>query len=374
MVFIRESFSRGLIPWPGDPTYIMRDSVRGTSFPAAVFDTAEDKLVLYWNWPVPLPPDASEQVRVMLRSRGGEGTGGDKAGCDGFGAPPVCLACKNLAECMTVCVGAETCTEKNRKRLRGGKRLCVWGAFRTGGGQRALLSSPWPTQSMWPINLIFPDVGNAAICLGGIDKIKTTMKGEPMNSMDVPMKLDAKSVCYLFFVVALLGLFSLAYSQTQTPKKPRGTGENQRPREQDNKAGGSNKTGKLWTITTSERLRPDFRKLLDGKTVREGLNPILVSKSGTKLSLRIKNGKVTEIIATDKKGQPVSRKKRTSERLGDTVDDCNYICDQCQLDCQAAGRYAGLDCWIDCLVDYIDCLNSSDGAREPFFFIELHLS
>jgi hypothetical protein len=233
---------------------------------------------------------------------------------------------------------------------------------------------PWPTQSMWPIRLIFLDVGNAAICLGDIDKIKTTTKGKPMNRTEVPMKLDAKSVCCLFLVVALLGLFSLAYSQTQTPKKPGGAGENQRPREQDNKAGGSNKTRKLWTIKASEQLRPKFRKLLDGKTVREGLNPILVSKSGTKLSLRIQNGKVTEIIVTDKKGQPVSRKKRTNERLGETVEDCNYICDQCQLDCQAAGRYGGFDCWIDCLAEYIDCLNSSQGAKDPFFFLELHLS
>jgi hypothetical protein len=90
----------------------MQDSVRGTSFPTATFDTAEDKLLLHWNWPVPLPPDASEQVRAMLRSRGGLGTEG---GCDGHGAPTACWECgSGSGACISVCVGYTTCTQTGR--------------------------------------------------------------------------------------------------------------------------------------------------------------------------------------------------------------------------------------------------------------------
>ena len=172
--------------------------------------------------------------------------------------------------------------------------------------------------------------------------------------------LKAKGVGCWFCVVALLGLVSL------------GEGQDQKSRERDNKVGGSNKTGKLWTIKTSERLDPEFRKLLDGKTVREGLNPILVSKDGAKLSLRIQNGRVTELVAIDKTGQSVSRKKTGNERVGETVADCNYILDQCRLNCKAAGRYGDFWCLVDCWSEYVDCLNSSQGATEPFFFLVLN--
>jgi hypothetical protein len=112
----------------------MQDSVRGTSFPAATFDTAQNKLFLHWNWPVPLPADASEQVRAMLRSQGGLGTEG---GCDGHGAPPACLACGEggpSGACISVCVGAETCTIVAKKGY-----FCVVGIPCASGGPFGLV-------------------------------------------------------------------------------------------------------------------------------------------------------------------------------------------------------------------------------------------
>jgi hypothetical protein len=107
----------------------MLDSVRGTSFPAAVFDTAEDKLLLHWNWPVPLPADASDRVRAMLRSRGGEG-----GGCDGHGALPKCGVCaERPGACIAVCVGYEECD------VRGNPPHCVVAGPCASGGPLGLL-------------------------------------------------------------------------------------------------------------------------------------------------------------------------------------------------------------------------------------------
>lgn len=82
----------------------MQQAVTATSFPREA-DTG-DSYFIDWNWPVPMPPDASQQVERMLVSGGGEGGGG----CDGHGASARCVTCSGSPlTCAYVCVGSTTC-------------------------------------------------------------------------------------------------------------------------------------------------------------------------------------------------------------------------------------------------------------------------
>ncbi len=80
----------------------MQKAVAGTSFPREGDSGAS--YFIDWNWPVPMPPDAAQQVVKMMGSGGGEG-----GGCDGHGAPARCVTCSDHS-CIYVCVGFDTCT------------------------------------------------------------------------------------------------------------------------------------------------------------------------------------------------------------------------------------------------------------------------
>lgn len=80
----------------------MQKAVTATSFPKEG-DTGVS-YVINWDWPVPIPPDAAQQVEKMMGSGGGEG-----GGCDGHGARARCVTCSDHS-CIYVCVGFDTCT------------------------------------------------------------------------------------------------------------------------------------------------------------------------------------------------------------------------------------------------------------------------
>ena len=84
----------------------MQKAVTATSFPRGKGET-DASYSINWVWPVPLPPDAPQQVERMFRSNGGEGTGG---GCDGEGAAARCVTCGSNRTCPLVCVGYDSCT------------------------------------------------------------------------------------------------------------------------------------------------------------------------------------------------------------------------------------------------------------------------
>jgi len=81
----------------------MRKAVTATSFPREKSDTGASYSI-NWDWPVPMPPDAAQQVERMLGSGGGEG-----GGCDGHGASARCVTCSG-GSCIYVCVGYDSCT------------------------------------------------------------------------------------------------------------------------------------------------------------------------------------------------------------------------------------------------------------------------
>jgi hypothetical protein len=95
----------------------MEQAVRGAPLPKEGIATAERELFLHWTWPVPFPPIEDRSPRALYLGVGG-GAGSAEAGCDGRGAQAQCKNCvdvknnpKRSAECATVCVGYETCTE-----------------------------------------------------------------------------------------------------------------------------------------------------------------------------------------------------------------------------------------------------------------------
>jgi hypothetical protein len=83
----------------------MRQAVAATSLPMEGGD-AGGAYSISWEWPVPLPPDATQQAEAMFRAVGG----GGGTGCDGHGAAARCISCGTGTSCMTVCVGYDTCT------------------------------------------------------------------------------------------------------------------------------------------------------------------------------------------------------------------------------------------------------------------------
>ena len=84
----------------------MQNAVKGTSFAREASDTGESFLV-DWVWPVPMPPDAEQQIARMIGSSGGGF--GVEGGCDGHGTGAKCVTCSGNypVECLTVCVGEE---------------------------------------------------------------------------------------------------------------------------------------------------------------------------------------------------------------------------------------------------------------------------
>ncbi len=81
----------------------MEQAVGGTSFPPEERDEGETYLIR-WDWPVPLPADIKERADQMFKDNGGGGTG-----CDGEGTAAKCFKCKGSTQCLTVCVGYQTC-------------------------------------------------------------------------------------------------------------------------------------------------------------------------------------------------------------------------------------------------------------------------
>jgi len=82
----------------------MQNAVTGTSFPREASETGETFLI-DWVWPVPMPPDAEQQIARMFDSSGGGEGGG---GCDGHGKAAKCMTCGGApVECLTVCVGED---------------------------------------------------------------------------------------------------------------------------------------------------------------------------------------------------------------------------------------------------------------------------
>jgi hypothetical protein len=83
----------------------MRKAASGTSFAA---DQSEkgNSYTLHWTWPVPFPPNASEDVEKMFLDNGG----GAAIDCDGKGTAPRCVRCATNDRCKMVCVGFPSCT------------------------------------------------------------------------------------------------------------------------------------------------------------------------------------------------------------------------------------------------------------------------
>ena len=104
----------------------MRKAVAGTSFPREKNERGASYQI-GWTWPVPLPPDADQQVARMWGSNGGEG-----GGCDGHGAEALCLTC-NGRDCPWVCVGYDECTQQATKP-GGFDSICTVGGQCASGG------------------------------------------------------------------------------------------------------------------------------------------------------------------------------------------------------------------------------------------------
>jgi hypothetical protein len=108
----------------------MQKAAAGTSFPKEKTDPGRSYAV-NWAWPVPLPPDAPQQVERMMRDNGGGGTG-----CDGHGAPARCVTCSGTPlSCVAVCVGGDPPCTLTENPLPGGfSRTCTVGSGCASGG------------------------------------------------------------------------------------------------------------------------------------------------------------------------------------------------------------------------------------------------
>lgn len=114
----------------------METAVRGTSFPTDSTDITSASYVLYWTWPVPLPPNSTELVAAMLAAKPKDG--GSTGGCDGHGAAAKCFTCsKDLKSCVKVCVGFKECSivQSHNTLSCGGSGPCASGGpFGVTGG------------------------------------------------------------------------------------------------------------------------------------------------------------------------------------------------------------------------------------------------
>lgn len=111
----------------------MQEAVTATSFSYEEEDSKAESFVVYWNWPVPLPANIEQQADAMFRSVGGVG-----GGCDGKGAAARCYTCGEQVECLTVCVGYDTCSINHGGGFKwcseGTKACASGGPFGLGGG------------------------------------------------------------------------------------------------------------------------------------------------------------------------------------------------------------------------------------------------
>lgn len=82
----------------------MQIAVASTSFSALGTERASKEFVMYWSWPVPVPPNVGELTTAMFARRP-RTTGG---GCNGRGGPPRCWICRGL-KCEKACVGLLDC-------------------------------------------------------------------------------------------------------------------------------------------------------------------------------------------------------------------------------------------------------------------------
>jgi len=106
----------------------MQKAVAGTSFPRESGEKGKSFLVS-WVWPVPLPPDAEQQMARMWGSSGGEG-----GGCDGHGASARCVTCSGSPlSCVYVCVGSDSC-EVQATKPGGFDSICSEGGKCASGG------------------------------------------------------------------------------------------------------------------------------------------------------------------------------------------------------------------------------------------------
>lgn len=112
----------------------MTKAVTATSFAAEKGDVGKSYL-LAWDWPVPLPPDASRQAEAMFRAVGGtEGTG-----CDGHGSQARCVTCSGSPlTCIYVCVGSDSC-EVGATHPGGFDSICTEGGRCASGGPFGVL-------------------------------------------------------------------------------------------------------------------------------------------------------------------------------------------------------------------------------------------
>jgi hypothetical protein len=113
----------------------MQQAVSGTSFPKEKTEKARSYSIS-WVWPVPMPPDADQQVARMWGSSGGEG-----GGCDGHGASARCVTCKGSPlTCVYVCVGSDAC-EVQATTPGGFNSICTEGGQCASGGSFGLVGS-----------------------------------------------------------------------------------------------------------------------------------------------------------------------------------------------------------------------------------------
>jgi hypothetical protein len=110
----------------------MQQAVAGTSLPKEKTEKGKT-FSISWVWPVPLPPDADQQVARMWGSSGGAG-----GGCDGHGSAARCLTCKGSPlTCVYVCVGSDTC-EVQATKPGGFDSICSEGGQCASGGSFGL--------------------------------------------------------------------------------------------------------------------------------------------------------------------------------------------------------------------------------------------
>lgn len=176
--------------------------------------------------------------------------------------------------------------------------------------------------------------------------------------------MKAKSITGLMMILVILLSTGYVAGQTKDGK-----------RNKDAQAGkGSSDrrdTGRLWTIKTSDSVKPELRKLLEGKKVREGLNTILETPKGSQVLIKVRNGQIAEFILTNGKGarqtHVMARMAAPSEG-GHTSADCIRTYDQCLDNCRAAGGLEEYICNLGCGWDLAMCVRTvgSGGVRSVY--------
>ncbi len=178
--------------------------------------------------------------------------------------------------------------------------------------------------------------------------------------------MKAKSVTGL--VMVLVMLLSTGYVAGQTKD-----GKRSKDAQARKGSGDSRDTGGLWTIKTSESVKPELRKLLEGKRVRNGLNTILETPKGSQVLIRVRNGQIAELILTNGKGarqaHVMARMAATSES-GHTSADCIRTYDQCLDNCRAAGGLEEYICNLGCAWDLAMCVRTVGSSGRQLVYLQ----